>query len=128
MQALREEEARDATALEQVLTPRKLQQAAAAAPHSASGVMHSRREKEAEDLSALQQLRALEKAQSHAAIPGSASHAMRQLGSGGDEDTGVLECFLPPSKQHTPCCIVWGSSWKLLLGTLQSQTKRPILS
>ena len=98
MQALREEEVRDATALEQVLTPRKLQHEAAAAPRSASKAVQALREEAAQGLPALQQLHAYPKAQSPAGVSGSASQAMRQLNSDADNDTGVLECSLPPKE------------------------------
>ena len=97
MQALREEEVRDVTALEQVLTPRRVQQKAAAAPNSAGRAVQALREEAAEGTPALQQLHAYRhaKARSPAAVSGSASPAMRQLGSDSDIDTGVLKCFLP---------------------------------
>ena len=98
MQALREEEVRGATALEQVLTPRKLQHEAAAAPRSASKAVQALREEAAEGLPVLQQLHAYPKAQSPAGVSGSASQAMRQLNSDADNDTGVLECSLPPKE------------------------------
>ena len=107
MQALREEEVRDVTALEQVLTPRRVQQKAAAAPHSAGRAVQALREEAAEGTPALQQLHAYAKARSPAAVSGSASPAMRQLGSDSDIDTGVLKCFLPHKEQHDPCSIVW---------------------
>ena len=95
MQALREEDVRDATALDQVLTPRRVQQKAAAVPRSAGRAVQAPREEAAEGMPALQQLHAHAKAQSPAAVSGSASPAMRQLGSDSDIDIGVLKCFLP---------------------------------
>ena len=98
MQTLIEEEVQDATLLQQALTPRKLQQEAAAAPRSASKAVQALREEAAEGLPALQQLHAYPKAQSPAGVSGSASQAMRQLNSDADNDTGVLECSLPPKE------------------------------
>ena len=140
MQALREEAVRNATALEQVLTPRKLQKQAAAAPCSAGRAVQALREEAAEGLPALQQLRAHARAQSPAAVSGSASQAMRQPGSDGDIDTGVLECFLPLNEQQQPCSIVWQAKplytscqeqsldlMEALAGNSACRAERPIL-